>query len=435
MDCFYIGYNKDMAQEFIEDCADWSKHFNHAAENVEEFVFKDVDKDILAFRIRYASGHKVVALSSRPANLRGKQGKIIIDEAAFHDDLAGLLKAAVALLMWGGKLVIISTHDGDDNLFNEIIEEILAGKKPYSHHKVTFWDAVEAGLYKRICLRKGIEYTAEGEKKWCDDIIDTYGDDADEELHCIPSKGSGAYFTRQLVKGCMKEDIPVITWSQADEWVYRSDIEREKECSEWLEDVIGPVLEELDPKLKHWFGEDFARNQNLTVVWPIQELSDTTLRVPFGLELFNIPFKQQEQILWFILDRLPNFCGGAMDSRGNGQSLAERTMQRYGQEKIHMVMLTDKWYSRYFPDYKATITERTIQIPKNSDVLDDHRTIKKVKGIPKIVERQGKDKKSNRKRHGDSVIAGLMAVYAVNEIEYIGPVVTDCLPAFAEANI
>ncbi len=111
MDVWYIGYNKDMAREFIEDCADWSRHYNKAASAIEEFLFEDGDEDrsIHAFRITYSSGFKVVALSSRPSNLRGKQGKVVIDEAAFHDDLDGLIKAAMALLMWGGRVVIIST--------------------------------------------------------------------------------------------------------------------------------------------------------------------------------------------------------------------------------------------------------------------------------------------------------------------------------------
>ncbi|MCL4500449.1 MAG: hypothetical protein M1438_01170, partial [Deltaproteobacteria bacterium] len=113
MDVLYIGYNKEMALEFIGDCAMWARHYNKAASEVEEFVFKDGGKDnkeIQAYRIRFASGHEIVALSSRPANLRGKQGKIVIDEAAFHDDLRGLLKAALAHRMWGGKIVILSTH-------------------------------------------------------------------------------------------------------------------------------------------------------------------------------------------------------------------------------------------------------------------------------------------------------------------------------------
>ncbi len=86
-DWWYIGYNKDMAREFIEDAAGWARRFNQAARAIEEIAIEDEDKDILAFRIRFASGNKIVALSSRPSNLRGKQGVAVIDEAAFHDSL------------------------------------------------------------------------------------------------------------------------------------------------------------------------------------------------------------------------------------------------------------------------------------------------------------------------------------------------------------
>lgn len=103
MDVWYIGYNKDMAEEFIRDSADWIKHYQLVADAVAEEVIKDGDKDILTFVIRCASGHRITALSSRPSNLRGKQGYVIIDEAAFHEQLDELIKAAIALLMWGGQ--------------------------------------------------------------------------------------------------------------------------------------------------------------------------------------------------------------------------------------------------------------------------------------------------------------------------------------------
>ncbi|MCP4576447.1 MAG: hypothetical protein GY846_09220, partial [Deltaproteobacteria bacterium] len=216
MDVFYIGYNKDMALEFIEDCADWSRYFNEAAGEIEEFIWKDEGeekKDIQAFRIRYPSGWKITALSSRPANLRGKQGKIVIDEAAFHDDLPGLLKAAMAMLMWGGRVVVISTHNGDDHPFNELVQEILAGKKPYSLHRVTIDDALKVGLYRRICLRLGKEWTPEGEVQWRESLFDFYGDDADEELLAVPARGGGSYLTRMMIESCMSEDIPVLRWT------------------------------------------------------------------------------------------------------------------------------------------------------------------------------------------------------------------------------
>jgi phage FluMu gp28-like protein len=134
MDTWYIGYNKDMAQEFIRDCADWAKHYSLAAGEIEEteevFINGDDEKAILAFVIRFASGHRITALSSRPNNLRGKAGRVIIDEAAFHEQLGELLKAAMALLMWGGQVHVISTHDGVDNPFNELITDARSGKSP-----------------------------------------------------------------------------------------------------------------------------------------------------------------------------------------------------------------------------------------------------------------------------------------------------------------
>src|SRR5712692_730598 len=102
MDTWYLGYNRDMALEFIETAAAWARQFNKAAHAIEKVVLEDERRDLLAYRIRFASGHKIVALSSRPSNLRGKQGRAVIDEAAFHEDLRGLLKAALAFTMWGG---------------------------------------------------------------------------------------------------------------------------------------------------------------------------------------------------------------------------------------------------------------------------------------------------------------------------------------------
>lgn len=112
MNVWYVGYNKDMALEFIHDCGNWAKFYGLVAGEVEEteevFVDGDDRQAILAFVIRFASGHRITALSSRPNNLRGKQGRVILDEAAFHENLPELLKSAMALLMWGGQVHIIS---------------------------------------------------------------------------------------------------------------------------------------------------------------------------------------------------------------------------------------------------------------------------------------------------------------------------------------
>ena len=47
--------------------------------------------------------------------------------------------------------------------------------------------------------------------------------------------------------------------------------------------------------------------------------------------------------------------------------------------------------------------------------MADFRSVKVVKGVPKIVERVN-EKGSMNKRHGDSVIACLLGVYARSEL-------------------
>ena len=427
MDVFYIGYNKDMAREFVDECASWLRHYQLAASEIEEFIFKDKDeygdKDIHAFRIDCASHFKVLALSSRPSNLRGKQGIVIIDEAAFHDDLQGLIKAAIALLMWGGKVRIISTHFGDDNPFNELINQIREGKLPYNLHRTTLDDALADGLYKRICIVLNKKWSPETEAVWRDELIKFYGEHADEELFCVPSKGSGIYFTSALILSCMKEDIPVLRWTCKNGFDELPDETRRSECRDWIDDNLEPILKALKESplqnRNHYFGEDFARDIDLTVIMPLTELQNLSLRAPFVVELRNVPFKQQEQILFYIADSLPNFRGGALDARGNGQYLAEVAMQRYGASRIFQIMLTQEIYRDAMPKYKVRFEDKTIEIPKDADILDDHKVVRLEKGIPLISTSRSATK--GGKRHGDSAVAGMLAVYAANN-SVAGPI-------------
>ncbi|RQY11159.1 terminase large subunit domain-containing protein [Burkholderia stagnalis] len=425
MDVWYVGYNKDMAQEFIRDCADWAKFYSLAADEIEEteevFQDKDGDKSILAYVIRFASGFRVTALSSRPSNLRGKQGRVIIDEAAFHEQLGELLKAAMALLMWGGQVHVISTHDGVDNAFNELVTDVRSGKKPYSLHRITFEDAVRDGLYQRICLRKGVAWTAEGEAKWVWEIRASYGADAEEELDCVPKNSGGAWLSRALIESRMSVDTPVLRWACRHGFEVLPDHIRAAECRDWLKATLAPLLAALPPDARSYNGEDFGRTGDLTVHVPLIEQQNLVRRVPFIVELRNVPFRQQEQIAFYLLDRLPRFTGGAFDARGNGQYLAEIAMQRYGASRIQQVMLSESWYREHMPPVKAAFEDGTIDgLPKDADVLADLRAVQVIRGVPRIpdVRTTGQDA---GKRHGDAAVAVALAYYASRELNK-GPV-------------
>lgn len=412
-DVWYIGYNREMAQEFIGDCADWARKLGRAASAIEADILKDEDRDISIFRIRMASGHKISALSSRPSNLRGKQGRVVIDEAAFHDDLDGLMKAAMALLMWGGAVRIISTHFGDDNPFNSLIQDIRAGRRPYSLHRTTLDDALADGLYRRICLTTGKEWSSEAEARWRQELIDFYGDAADEELFCIPSSSSDRYLTRSMVEGCMSDDSEVLRWRPpALDFVDWPKDMRYREMQDWLNRYVQPVLDSLNKDLRHFCGEDFARSGDLTVIWILARNQDLSWSTPLVIELRDCPFQTQKQVLFYVLSRLPRFSGASLDARGNGQYLAEVARQRFGSHLINEVMLSDAWYREHMPRYQAAFEDKTITIPKDADILDDMMSVRLIKGVAKVADRASGRGDDRGMRHGDSAIALALAIHA-----------------------
>jgi phage FluMu gp28-like protein len=191
-------------------------------------------------------------------------------------------------------------------------------------------------------------------------------------------------------------------------------------ATDFCGDSLAPLLDQLDPNAVTWFGEDFGRSGDLTVIWPLQMRGNLVRRTPFVIELRNIPFRQQEQILFYTADRLPRFAGGAMDARGNGQYLAETAMQRYG-ARIRQVMLSADWYRENMPRYKAAFEDGAIELPRDADILADHRALVMDNGVAHVPERRIRGA-NGKPRHGDSAIAAALAYYAsklsVGEIAY-----------------
>ena len=425
MDVLYISFNQDMTREYIDTCAEWAKKLQIVAGKVNEDIFRDGDeREIKAFRIDFASGHKILALSNRPSNLRGKQGRVIIDEAAFVEDLSELLKAALALLMWGGQVIIISTHDGAENPFNELIQDVRAGNLPYSLHRITLDDALSAGLYRRICRVTKQDWTPEAEEAWRADLIKTYGDGADEELFCIPRQSSGAYLTTGMIEACM-ETAPVLTWTPpAEDFVDWPLPVAERYTKGWITEQLEPLLSGLPKDRAHFCGVDFGRSGDLSVFWPATEEKDLRLVPPFVLELRNCPHRTQQQILFAVLDALPRFSGVSLDARGNGSALAEAARQQYGPGRVREVMISEGWYRETMPLLKSGIEDKTLILPKDAGILSDFRSLRVMKGVARVPEQRTKDKTGGR--HGDSAVACAMMLDARKELgaaepwEYVG---------------
>ncbi len=413
---YYVGSRQEMALEYIAACGLFARAFNQLAGHIEEGIFKDEDgsKEILSYTIKFPnSGHKITALSSRPSNLRGMQGDVVIDEAAFHDSLHELLKAAMALTMWGARVRIISTHNGVDNEYNQYIEDARAGRKTYSVHRITLDDALKDGLYKRICFVTNKPWSQQAENAWREKLIKNAPskEAADEEYFCIPSQSGGSALSRVLIESRMSKDYPVIRFEQDSSFNEWPEHLREAEVKDFCETQLKPLLMTLDPALQHCFGEDFGRLGDLTVIEPLTLLPNLDRINPFSVELRNIPFKQQEQILFYIVDRLPNLIGGALDAGGNGMYLAEQARHRYGSQRIFEIKLSDSWYLENMPKFKAAFEDAKLTIPADADQLNDLRALQVINGIIKLPKLRTEDS-AGKKRHGDSAIAKALAWYA-----------------------
>ena len=411
---YYLSYSKEMTQQFACDCAFWAKHIHAAASELEEVVLNDEYKDITVYRVRFASGFEIWCLPSVARSLRSKQGRVIIDEAAFVDDLSELLKAAMALQMWGGCIRILSTHNGDDNSFHELIKNIRAGKLDYSLHHTTFDDALSQGLYQRICLVQKKEWTVRAQEAWRKEIIDSYGDGADEELFCIPQRAGTRYFPSALLEAVSDADAKVLRKSCTDAFVFEAKEKRVKEFDTWLKnEVRDTLLLHTNPV---YIGEDFARSGDLTCVFLDELLSDGRTCTFLVIELRNVPFDQQWQVILYLMNTAPNFSGGAFDSRGNGQMIAEYAAQEWP-AYVYPVMITTKWYAENFPKLKERMEDNATTIPDDAALREDFRTVGLKAGVPCVLERSGTIKE---RRHGDGAIAKLMANYAYLQDEELG---------------
>ncbi|MGF1775889.1 terminase large subunit domain-containing protein [Vibrio nomapromontoriensis] len=407
---FYVGSNKEMAREFIDAVALWARIFDKAAGEVQEELLNDEDKDILTFVIYFESGFKVQALSSNPSNLRGMQGTVIIDEAAFHDRLAEVLKAALALTMWGSKVRLISTHNGVDNLFNQLIQDSRAGKKRYSVHTITLDDACAEGLYQRICQIQKKPWSQEDEEEWKANLLNDTAtkDDALEEYYCVPKASSGQYIPLVLIDAAMQSGAKCLEIEAPDEFMNWPESARKLLVEHWCESVLLPELENLNVDHHHSFGEDFARKGDLSIFVPLAERRDLSKFVPFYVELRNMTYDAQREVMFYLCDRLPRRRGMAFDATGNGGYLAEAAALRYGTDMVEQVALNDPWYREWMPKLKAQFESQNLTLPRNENVKGDLCQIQVINGIPKIDK--GKTKgEDGKQRHGDVAVALAMA--------------------------
>lgn len=344
---FYIGYNLEMAREFIDACAAWAEALGEAAAAMDEELFDPArgEQPVKAFRITFASGFKIVALPSKPRSLRGMQGMVILDEAAFHDELEEMLKAALALLVWGGNVIVVSTHDGVDNPFNRLLDEIRAGRRKGAWLTITFEDALRDGLYERICERTGRTPTPEGKREWAAEIRAFYGDAAGEELDCIPRAGRGSLIKPEYLAACEHPDAG-------------------------KPEIYGGGLV--------FIGRDVARRRDGAIIWGFEQVGDV-LWLRDRYEEHGSTFAHQDAYFDDLFKRR-RVAAAWIDQTGMGEKVVEDAQARHGSMRVHGELLTGP--ARL--DLSISLSQRfergLIRVPPDPVIRADLRAIKRASG-------------------------------------------------------
>ncbi|HEY4145178.1 hypothetical protein [Pinirhizobacter sp.] len=422
MDQFYMGYNQGMAAEFIGDCATFARWYGAACSAIdvayEKAVIENERRDIVRYKIQMASGHKIEALSAMPYNWRGRQGHARIDEAGHHQHLGPVIDGAMAYLIWGGRVSIGGTHNGEDNYFNDLLKDIKAKKLPWSLHEVAFSQAVKEGLYRRIALVTKKVWSPEAETAFVDEVRSAYRtvEAADEELECIPARGTGVYFSRMLLEKCGVDGLVVLRYTKKPEFVL--DPDRLRITQDWIDEVLKPAVDSLPQDRRTVLGQDFARDGDLSPIVIGQPVPGTThWRTPLRIELRKIPFDCQKLIVAWLLLNLPLFHHGKFDARGNGQSHAEAAMQLVGPQRVECVQMTGGWYDTWFPRYHQAFEDGDIETFGDEDWIADHRSVVLVKGSPRMSDARTKGMDGGF-RHGDTAVSGvLMWAAARDEVQ------------------
>jgi phage FluMu gp28-like protein len=227
------------------------------------------------------------------------------------------------------------------------------------------------------------------------------------------------------------EGRPVLRLVCDDDFARRPENERKAWADDWIRTRLTPALSELPEHVLAWSaGMDYARHRHFSVFGLAEIATDLMRHFRLVVEMANVPTRQQEQILWAVLDhpRLRGRAGNwvlAMDATGPGQTLAEYTADRYGAAEIaadgrleqpgHVIQvsLSRRWYAEHMRDWVDTFEDQIATYPCDAALADDFRAVEEIDGIPMLPPIERKDLKDpDLVRHGDGAIMAALAWYA-----------------------
>lgn len=374
---WFSSTDESAAREYIEYCEQWTELFDKAAKSLGNVVI-DSEQNLKALVIEFSNGTKIHALTSNPKQFRSKEGKVVLDEYAHHNNPDQLWMAAKPCITWGYPLRILSTHNGQSCKFYKFVENAKQKKTKWSLHTTSIQLAVEEGLLDKI---SGRPTTEEEKQEWLEEQRISCFDDYTwfQEFCCQAMDESVSFLPYELIFSCEMETDKLI---------------------KPLKDVVGDL----------YVGMDIGRKEHLSVIWVIERLEDIkyTRQV---IELPNTLFRKQKEVLYEILrhEKLRRCC---IDASGLGMELAENAVIDFSPTRVEAVSFTPKVKEELAFTVKINFDDRRVFIPSEREIREDLHSVKK--DVTTSGNIRFDVEKSEASGHADRFWALALALHAVH---------------------
>lgn len=345
-DYWFSSADESAAAECADYWAFWARKADAVADRfTEEIEDPESRRYGTAFCIRLPTGQKLTAMSSNPRRFRSKGGDVTLDEYAYHDQPQRMYEAAEPCTTWGGRLSVLSTHNGEGSEFHkfqQMAERLLrgegrAGDMPWSMHRITLPEAVERGLVERINETQGTSFTREGflqqRRARC-----RSEDHWRQEYLAIPATDSTAWLPYDLIESCESElaGIPALAGDG-----------------------------------QRYVGMDVGETTDLTVIWTLERVGDV-LWTREVVVLTDEPLRVKEEALVRRI-RHPRCVRGCIDATGVGAQIAQAAAATGKGEAVKFtVAVKDELAS----PLRGLFEDKRVRVPASQEIREDLHSIR-----------------------------------------------------------
>ena len=421
MDPERIGYTKQFVSYNEEDALEkisYAKQFYESIPDCDAKKKLIVDnKSQLCFQDKNGiTQSRLISIPCRPP--RGKGGDISLDEFAIYNPKMQKLvyDAALPVISRGGTIEMGSSPLGKIGKFYDILTD--KDTYDYERYNIPWWFCRDlcVDVPMAVKVAPGLS-TEERVETFGTKIIKQIFQNNDyetfrQEYECDFIDSSESYIPLDLIyantPGKRDGDLDLSACEKMDDdeyWEYNRGIDFQA-----YKDLDSAILN-YNPE-KHgetlFLGFDVGRTHDATAIHLIGKMADGKKRDFARIELRNVEFEAQENIILQAYKELPVYRG-RMDMTGIGRPVYERLHKKLG-DRLEGVVFTPEEKEIMAIDVKRGLEQKEFLLSNDKEF---HRQIHSIKRTSNGGKYFRYDAERNEKGHADSFWAWALANSAV----------------------